>query len=375
MKKSLNFLNKMLIIVTLMLLIFMFSGIFNVTAYAATYSSKFISIVIPNKYEKYYESTDEESEWVSYSYSSNTEYTTVHYDIYSRYGSTVVYTQSHLDDLASDLQSTYEEDYNIKFLHKEIIENNGCKGMRIAYKAYNIETTYSYYRDYYYFLTDNYKVELSFGSDKASFIDSQEEKSIVNSLKIKDTVSKSRGIPFTDVASDSWYIDAVKYVYNNDMIKGINDYTYSPNANLTRGMLVTVLWRMEGNPKASTNQFTDVKSSQYYYNAVNWAASKKIVNGYGNGKFGPNDNITREQLAVMLKNYAQYKKKNVSARADLTKFTDNKKITSTLKDGVSWAVAKNIISGKSNGTKVDPQGKATRAEAAAMLRSYCLNVK
>ena len=165
--------------------------------------------------------------------------------------------------------------------------------------------------------------------------------------------------PFVDVSLDDWYASAVKYCYENGIIKGTTNTTFSPNTNLTRGMLVTILWRMEGSPKASTSQFIDVKSSQYYYNAVNWAASKKVVNGYGNGKFGPNDNITREQLAVMLRNYALYKKKDVSARADLTKFTDNKKISTNLKDGVSWAVAKNIISGKSNGTKIDPKGKAT----------------
>ena len=181
--------------------------------------------------------------------------------------------------------------------------------------------------------------------------------------------------PFTDVLEDDWYATAVKFNYENGMIKGTSDTIFNPNGDLTRGMLVTILWRMEGSPKATSNQFTDVGASQYYYNAVNWAASKKKISGYGNGKFGPNDKITREQLSVILRNYAQFKKKDVSARTDLSKFTDNKNISSYAKDAVSWAVANKVISGKAEGTKVDPHGKATRAETAAMLYNYCMNLK
>ena len=183
------------------------------------------------------------------------------------------------------------------------------------------------------------------------------------------------GLPFIDILNNMWYYNAVKFNYENGMIKGTSDIIFDPNGDLTRGMLVTILWRMEGNPKATSNQFTDVVTSQYYYNAVNWAASKKIISGYGNGKFGPNDKITREQLAVILRNYALYKEKNVSARTDLNKFIDNKNISSYAKDAVSWAVANKVISGKAEGTKVDPHGKATRAETAAMLYNYCMNIK
>ena len=191
----------------------------------------------------------------------------------------------------------------------------------------------------------------------------------------EDKKEEKEDIPFTDVSENAWYYNAVKFNYEKGMIKGTSDTTFNPSGDLTRGMLVTILWRMEGNPKVTSNQFTDVGANQYYYNAVNWAASKKIISGYGNGKFGPNDKITREQLAVILRNYALYKKKNVSARTDLSKFTDNKNISSYAKDAVSWAVANKIISGKSEGTKVDPHGKATRAETAAMLYNYCMNIK
>lgn len=175
-----------------------------------------------------------------------------------------------------------------------------------------------------------------------------------------------------DIKTSDWYYDSVKYAYATGMIYGNTDTTFNPKGNLTRGMLVTILHRMEGFPKVNTSKnFSDVKQGQYYYDAVKWAAETKVVRGYDNGKFGPNDNITREQLAAILKNYAEYKKKNTSARANITKFADNKKIASYFKDSVSWAVANKIISGKDNGKNVDPKGNATRAEVAAMLSNYC----
>ena len=181
-------------------------------------------------------------------------------------------------------------------------------------------------------------------------------------------------LPFIDVPKNIWYYNAVRYTYVQGMIKGMTESTFDPNGDLTRGMLVTILWRMEGSPKVEKNHFTDVAENTWYSNAVNWAASNKIVNGYGNEKFGPNDKITREQLAIMLRNYAIYKKKDVSARVDLSNFVDSTKISEYAMDAVSWAVANKIISGKSEGTRVDPHGKATRAEVATMLYNYCLNI-
>ena len=186
---------------------------------------------------------------------------------------------------------------------------------------------------------------------------------------------KASDLPFKDVKITDWFYNSVKYVYQKGMIKGLDSTHYGPYKNLSRGMLVTILWRMEGEPKTSLNKFPDVKSKDWYFTAVNWAASKGIINGYKTGKFGPKDNITREQLAAILMNYAKYKDKNVSARANTSKFKDFSKTGKYFKDAVSWCIAKNIISGKENGTKVDPKGTATRAEAAAMLMSYCTNVK
>ena len=180
---------------------------------------------------------------------------------------------------------------------------------------------------------------------------------------------------FKDVSEDVWYYNSVKYCYENGIIMGTTDTTFSPNTNVTRGNLVTILWRMEGSPKVSGNiSFPDVKTSDYYYEAVKWAEKTGVVHGYDTGKFGPNNYISREQLATILNNYAKYKKKDTSKKADLSTFTDNKKISSYAKEGVAWAVGNKVMSGKNEGTRVDPQGKATRAEAAAMIQNYCYNV-
>ena len=179
-------------------------------------------------------------------------------------------------------------------------------------------------------------------------------------------------MPFRDIKLSDWYYNSVKYCTDNKIIYGTTDTTFSPNNNLTRANLVTILWRMEGSKKVSgSSKFSDVKSQEYYYDAVNWAASKGIVNGYEDGKFRPNNNITREQLATILMNYAKYKGKDTRERTDLNKFVDNKGISSYAKDSISWAVAKKVMSGKVNGTMVDPSGTAIRAEAAAMITNYC----
>ena len=214
-----------------------------------------------------------------------------------------------------------------------------------------------------------------FGSTNKSYINSVEKNEIVKSFKIKDTVTSSNGIPFTDVSKNSWYYDTVKYTYENNLISGANEYEFRPDAKITRGMIVTILWRMEGKPKVTgIKDFTDV-TGQYYYNAVRWAAKNKIVSGYNSGKFGPNDSITREQLAVILNNYAKYKGKNVNVTANTNKYVDWYKVTGYARPAMNWAVAKGVITGKYNGTRVDPQGTASRAEAAGMIYNYCTKIK
>ncbi|MCX4302508.1 MAG: leucine-rich repeat protein [Clostridia bacterium] len=182
-------------------------------------------------------------------------------------------------------------------------------------------------------------------------------------------------LPFHDVAGNAWYYNAVKYCYNNNIISGTTSTTFSPATQITRGMLVTILHRMEGSPKVSgTPKFKDVKNSkQYYYTAVKWASDKKIVSGYKNGNFGPNDPITREDLSVILYKYAKYKGKNLSKSNNLSAFSDRNKISSYALPQMKWAVGVGVITGNKNGT-LNPRGTATRAEAAAMIQKYCQKV-
>lgn len=186
-------------------------------------------------------------------------------------------------------------------------------------------------------------------------------------------IIKKEDVPFIDVDKNSYYYFSVNYCYKRDIIKGTTETTFKPNDKLTRGQLVTILWRMEDSRKVDIqNKFADVKEDQYYYEAVVWASSNKIVNGYSTtGKFGPNDNITREQLAIILMNYAKYKKKDTTARIDINKFKDGKYIADYSRESLSWAVASKIMNGKENGTKLDAKGSASRAEAVTMIANYC----
>ena len=186
---------------------------------------------------------------------------------------------------------------------------------------------------------------------------------------------ENKELPFIDVKKGDWYYNAVEYTYKNGIISGATDTEFRPTKNITRGMIVTILWRMEGKPKVTgIEDFPDV-TGQYYYDAVRWAAKDKIVSGYNSGKFGPNDNITREQLATILCNYAKYKKQNVNLSTDTSKYKDWYKVTGYARPAMSWAVSTGVITGKYNGTRVDPQGTASRAEAAGMIYNYCTKIK
>ena len=156
-----------------------------------------------------------------------------------------------------------------------------------------------------------------------------------------------------------------------DIMGGVAGNKFAPSAPTTRGMIVTMLYRMEGSPslKRSSSKFTDVKDSAYYKNAVSWASSNKIVTGYGASKFGPNDNITREQMAAILKSYAAYKKYNVSASARISQFRDFGRVSNYAFESVEWAVGEQLIGGKGNGL-LDPRGKATRAEVASIFQRF-----
>ena len=190
------------------------------------------------------------------------------------------------------------------------------------------------------------------------------------------TYNISVKLPFTDVGEGEWFYAAVNDTYCKGIIKGSGN-KFEPNSKLTRGMIVTILYRMEGsNPVPNSNKFTDVKKSEYYYDAVKWAASKGIVNGYGQtGKFGPDDPVKRQDLAVILMHYTQYKGKKISATGNLSKFKDGNATADYAKEAMQWAVARGVITGSEATKKVSPNGTATRAEAASMLFKYSTNVQ
>lgn len=193
----------------------------------------------------------------------------------------------------------------------------------------------------------------------------------VSYVKATETPSETK---FNDVSANDWFASAVDYVTGKGMMNGTADNTFSPKANTTRGMVVTVLYRLENQPSTSAASFTDVASGAYYANAVAWANANGIVSGYGSGKFGPNDKVTREQLAAILYRYAQYKKYDVSGANSLDGYTDVQSVSSYAVPALQWANAAGVVTGKS-GSKLDPKGNATRAEVAAMLMRFCENVK
>lgn len=195
----------------------------------------------------------------------------------------------------------------------------------------------------------------------------------VSYVKADETPSKTK---FNDVSANDWFASAVDYVTGKGMMNGTADNTFSPKANTTRGMVVTVLYRLENQPSTSAASFTDVASGAYYANAVAWANVNGIVSGYGSGKFGPNDKVTREQLAAILYRYAQYKKYDVSVGEDtnILSYDDAQSISSYAIPAIQWACGAGVVTGKS-GSKLDPKGNATRAEVAAMLMRFCENVK
>lgn len=195
----------------------------------------------------------------------------------------------------------------------------------------------------------------------------------VSYVKATTTPSKTK---FNDVSANDWFASAVDYVTGKGMMNGTADNTFSPKANTTRGMVVTVLYRLENQPSTSAASFTDVASGAYYANAVAWANANGIVSGYGSGKFGPNDKVTREQLAAILYRYAQYKKYDVSVGEDtnILSYDDAQSISSYAIPAIQWACGAGVVTGKS-GSKLDSKGNATRAEVAAMLMRFCENVK
>ena len=183
--------------------------------------------------------------------------------------------------------------------------------------------------------------------------------------------------PFTDVPAGSWYYGAAAYAYNNGLFAGTTATTFAPDMTMTRAMLVSVLWRLAGEPAPKgTNTFDDMPDGTWYTDAVTWAAENGVVAGIGNGRFDPDGSVTREQTAVILFNYAQSKGYDVSARADLSAFPDAGSVSDWAQSALAWANASGLISGAVRGTQtiLNPQGSASRAQVAMILMGYVEHV-
>ena len=180
-------------------------------------------------------------------------------------------------------------------------------------------------------------------------------------------------LPFEDVQSGKWYYEGVSYVYNNGLMVGTTEKTFSPNETTTRGMIVTILYSLEGKPEVEDNNFSDIKGTEYYTKPVNWAADEGIVSGYGDNVFGPNDPITREQMTAILYKYAKYKGYDSELSGSVDSFKDKVDISQYAVDGMKWAVGHNIVSGTGN-NYLEPKGTATRAQVAVMLKAFIENM-
>lgn len=178
---------------------------------------------------------------------------------------------------------------------------------------------------------------------------------------------------FADVPASAWYCDAVEYVYENGLMSGVSGGRFAPNDTLTRAMLVQTLYAMEGRPAAASAGFADVASGDWYASAVNWAAANGVVSGVSETGFGPNNALTREQLALILYRFAQYKGYDVTGTSDLAAYADGSSVSGWAAEAMGWAVDAGLISGV-GGNQIAPTGTATRAQVAQILMNFCENV-
>ncbi|MBR4015807.1 MAG: S-layer homology domain-containing protein [Anaerotignum sp.] len=180
---------------------------------------------------------------------------------------------------------------------------------------------------------------------------------------------------FRDVKTTDWFYSAVQYVVSKGLMYGTDEAIFEPQTKLNRGMLTTILYRMEGSPKVNAvNPFTDVAAGKWYTDAIVWANANDVVSGYGDGMFGPTDDITREQMALMIMRYCAYKGMNTQARGSLETYTDKNKVSTWAETAVKWAIAEKLITGRTE-TTLEPRQTATRAEAASILMRFDQNIR
>ena len=216
---------------------------------------------------------------------------------------------------------------------------------------------------------DGESVQLTDKGDGIFTFQMPASKVIVEAAFVEETTQPVE-LPFIDVNEGDWFFDAVYHVYDKNLMDGTSSMTFEPFLTTTRSMMVTILWRLEGEPLVDdTAAFEDVEPDTWYTQAVDWGASEAVVTGYSDEAFGPDDIVTREQLATILYRYAKNKGCDVSAKGDLTAFTDGGETSSWAAEAMEWAVGSGLLTGKGGGV-LDPTGSATRAEVATIFMRF-----
>ena len=217
---------------------------------------------------------------------------------------------------------------------------------------------------------DGERIDLERVSDSRFTFEMPRSKVTVEATFVE--VEEENVLPFRDVDVDDWFYDAVVYAYENGLMAGTGEATFSPSGTTTRGQIVTILWRLAGSPQVDyLMDFSDVDPAAWYGEAVRWASSLGIASGYGDGRFGPDDPITREQLAVMLYQYAWNMGYDLTGGGmALREYGNYDRISGWALEALDWAVNAGIISGTGD-SALSPQGRATRAQTAVMLQKFC----
>ena len=205
------------------------------------------------------------------------------------------------------------------------------------------------------------------GSSYHPSADSAEQDSTVQDCPRDNTCP---AYPYQDLNLRTWYHDGIHYCVENGLMNGTSGTTFSPNQPITRAMIVTILYRMEGSPAAELSSFADVAPTAYYASAVAWAQANGIVTGYSQTRFDPNNSITREQLAAIMHRYAKYRGVSTAASGSLSGYADAGQISSYAVEAMAWANSAGLITGTS-GSSISPKANATRAQAAAIIYRFC----
>lgn len=247
------------------------------------------------------------------------------------------------------------------------VGKNGTVEPKLTFQHIGKSVTFTFKPDTGYKVKDIKVNGKSVGAVKTYTID---KLTVSTRIEVEFTNGK---LPFTDVRESDWFYEDVAFAYENGLFAGTSDTTFSPNASMTRAMLVTVLYRLEGQPAVNGRSgFSDVQYNGYYEDAVTWAADNGIVNGTSTTTFSPNANVTREQMAAILYRYAQHKKYNTAASSGLNGFTDHASVSGYAAASLEWAVAEKLVNGSAG--KLMPTGNATRAQVAAILHRFVENV-